>query len=627
MEPRLLRLYNQELQHLREMGAEFAREFPKVAARLGMDGTEVADPYVERLLEGAAFLAARVQLKLDAEFPRFTQRLLEIVYPSYLAPTPSMAVVQLQPQLTEGNLARGFKVPRGAAMRSQLARGQDTTCEFRSAQEVTLWPLEVLAAEYFLHAPDLPIAQLPFARGVRGGLRVRLRVTAGLKAHELEIDRLRFFLGGTDEIGFRLYELCAGCCAGALVIPPPRPAPWWQALGAHEISAAGFADDEALLPVPASGFAGHRLLAEYFAFPQRFLFIDIGGLRPAMQRHDGDEIEIVLLFSRADDALVGRVEAANVVLHCTPAINLFPKRLDRIHLTDGVHEYHAVADRARPMDYEIHDVTSVTGFGAGADSEQTFLPLYGLRRDDDPERTAYFTVRRELRLMSARQRRQGARSSYLGSEAFVAIVDPAEAPFSSDLRQLSLTAQCTNRDLPVLVAFGWGSTDFVLDAAAPLAAIRLIKGPSRPLSPLADGALTWRIISQLSLNYLALIEGRTERGDDAATVLREMLSLYARSGDASALRQIEGLRHILARPVVRRLPLAGPIAFGRGVQVEVEVDELAFEGASAYLFGAVLGRFLARHVSLNSFVELALRSPQRGEIARWRPQCGTRPTL
>ena len=627
MEPRLLTLYNQELQHLREMGAEFAREFPKVAARLGIDGTEVADPYVERLLEGAAFLAARVQLKLDAEFPRFTQRLLEIVYPSYLAPTPSMAIVQLQPQLTEGNLARGVTVPRGAPMRSQLQRGQDTSCEFRSAHEVTLWPLEVTAAEFFLHAPDLPIAQLPYARNVRAGLRLRMRVTAGLRLADLSLERLRFFLGGTEEVGYRLYELCAGHCVGALVLPPQRPAPWWHAIGASDVRPAGFADDEALLPVPASGFAGHRLLAEYFSFPQRFLFIDVAGLRAAVARHAESDFELVLLFSRAESSLVGRVEGGNMALYCTPAINLFPKRLDRIHLSEGLHEYHAVPDRTRPMDFEVYDITTVTGLGVGAESEQRFAPLYGLSRDDERGRSAYFTVRREPRLMSASQRRNGPRSSYLGSEVFLAIVDPSEAPFRSDLRQLAVTGLCSNRDLPMLVAFGWGSTDFVLDEAAPLAAIRLLKGPSTPVSPLADGALTWRMISQLSLNYLALIEGQTRLGEEGPVVLSELLHLYARSGEASALRQIDGLRRIHARPAVARLPMAGPIAFGRGVQVTVEVDELAFEGASGFLFASVLEHFLARHASLNSYVATTLRSPQRGEIARWKPRCGTRPVL
>ena len=118
MDPRLLQYYNLELQHLREMGAEFAQQFPKVAARLAMNGLEVADPYVERLLEGVGFLAARVQLKIDAEFPRFTQSLLEIVLPHYLAPIPSMLVAQLKPEVDDPNLGRGYPVARGSTLRT-----------------------------------------------------------------------------------------------------------------------------------------------------------------------------------------------------------------------------------------------------------------------------------------------------------------------------------------------------------------------------------------------------------------------------------------------------------------------------------------------------------------------------
>src|SRR5262245_37014813 len=149
MDPRLLHYYNLELQHLREMGAEFAQEFPKIAARLGMNGLEVADPYVERLLEGVGFLAARVHLKLDAEFPRFTQALLEVVHPHYLAPTPSMLVAHVRPDPSDPNLAGGFTVPRGSAMHGLLAADEATACEFRTAHDVTLWPIEMAAASYF----------------------------------------------------------------------------------------------------------------------------------------------------------------------------------------------------------------------------------------------------------------------------------------------------------------------------------------------------------------------------------------------------------------------------------------------------------------------------------------------
>ena len=188
MDPRLLGYYNQELQHLREMGAEFARQFPKIAARLSMDGIEVADPYVERLLEGAAFLAARVQLKLDSEFPRFTQRLLEIVYPGYLVPTPAMLVARFEPQWSDPNLANGVTIPRGSFMRGQLGKGDVTACEFRTAQDVELWPIELIGAQYFAFAPDLPIAALAVKQRVRGGLRLKLMRNVVGRRH-VELDR------------------------------------------------------------------------------------------------------------------------------------------------------------------------------------------------------------------------------------------------------------------------------------------------------------------------------------------------------------------------------------------------------------------------------------------------------
>ena len=217
MDPRLLRYYNQELQHLRETGAEFAAEFPKIAARLRMDGIEVGDPYVERLLEGCAFLTARVQLRLDAEFPRFTQRLLEIGYPNFLAPTPSMLIAQLQPDLNDAGLAAGVLLKRHSVLRGAVA-GTPTACPFRTAHDVTLWPIEIAEAAYFSHAMHLPLAAVPEWRGHGGGVRLRLRTTAGVDFSQLALDRLRVHLSGPDESAWRLHELICGRALGAFVI-------------------------------------------------------------------------------------------------------------------------------------------------------------------------------------------------------------------------------------------------------------------------------------------------------------------------------------------------------------------------------------------------------------------------
>ena len=628
MDPRLRQYYSDELNHLRDMGVEFARQFPKIAKRLGMSemsGIEVADPYVERLLEGVAFLAARVQLKLDAEFPRFTQSLLEIVYPHYLAPTPSMLVAQILPDPGEPNLARGFTIPRGSPMHASQVGEDATACEFRTAQDVTLWPIEVVSASYFSFAPDLPLTKLPAASRIKGGVRIRLRSTAGVEFRQMTLDRLRFYVTGHDDVVGALYELCLGACLGGLVLPPGGTVQWFEPLPAGAVQAVGFEDSDALLPVTLRSFQGYRLLQEYFAFPHRYNFFDVCGLNRAVARAKGDELEVVLLFSRGKAELERVVDASNFSLFCTPAINLFEKRADRIHVTQASHEYHVVPDRTRPPDFEVYQVTDVVGHGAGADNDKSFRPFYSTWSGDQGHpHTAFFTTRRERRLDSEAQKRRGSRSSYKGTELFLSLVDSDQAPFSGDLRQLSVQTLCTNRDLVLQMPIGGGKNDLALDVAAPIAGVRIVSRASRPLEPLVDGGIAWRAISHFSLNYLSLTDSTSQEG---ASALRDLLELYAHSEDATARRQIEGIRSVEVGRVVRRLPGPGPIAFGRGLEISLKVDPLAFEGGSPFLFGSVLNQYLRRYASLNSFTETVLRSDSRGEINRWVPQWGARPTL
>jgi len=376
MDPRLLRHYNRELQHVREMGAEFAREFPKIAGRLGMDGIECADPYVERLLEGFAFLAARVQLKLEAQYPVFTQHRLEMVYPHFLAPGPSMPVVQLQPDLKDANLAAGHRVPRHSSLRGQTGPEDRTACEYRTAHEVTLWPLVLAEAKYYESPAALAAADVTLPPGlpVRAGLRLRLECQGGVPLRDLALDRLPLFLAGGDELPKRLYEQLLGNACGYWVRAAGAPPRWHEAEG---IAARGFADDEALLPYDGRSFGGYRLLQEYFACPERFLFVEFAGLRRSLQRAEGNAFEIVVLFERSVASLNNAVSADNFRLYCTPAVNLFPRRADRIHLDAGRHEYHVLPDRTRPLDLEIHSVVQVDGYGDSQVPEQRFLPFYG----------------------------------------------------------------------------------------------------------------------------------------------------------------------------------------------------------------------------------------------------------
>jgi type VI secretion system protein ImpG len=634
MDPRLLRLYSDELSHLREVGAEFAAEFPKIASRLGMEGMEVADPYVERLLEGFAFLAARVQLKLEAEQPRLIGHLLESIYPNFLAPVPSMMVARLAVDPADPNLVKGYTLPRGNALLSEIARGQDTHCEFRSAHAVTLWPVELVNVQYFSHAPDLPTTRLPQAQGTRGGLRIKLRCGGGVTFRQLGLDRLAFYISAPDDVAFRLHELLLGAAAGTLVHgdAATAAAPDLQWRGADSVRGLGFAADQALLPESLRAFSGYRLLQECAALPQRLLFFEVTGLAERLARTAGTELELVVFLQRGDPALEAVVDAHSLSLYCTPAINLFHKRLDRIQLGTGSWDYHVIPDRTRPMDYEVHSIAGVTGYGTGRVAQQEFLPLYATWHEAAPpaegEPRGFFTVRREPRLLSARQQQNGPRSSYIGEEVYLSLVDPQHGPYREDVRQLSVSAWVSNRDLPTLLPRGATGADTApqwrLESPGPVARVDVLRGPTRPVTRRPVGELGWSLVNHLTLNHLSLTGETPQR---AAAALRTMLGLYAPPEDSVWARQIQGVHGVEARPVVRRLPFKGPLSFGAGVEIVLELDEMAFQGSSAFLFACVLERFFARHAAINSFTQVTLRTTQRGEVMRWPPRIGLRETV
>ncbi len=624
MNPQLFELYRRELQHAREMGGEFAAEFPKVAGRLGLETLECSDPYVERLLEGFAFLAARVQLKIEASHGQLARQLLEMVYPTYLSPTPSMVINEVFPSLTEGSLAEGFTLARGTRLRSQIAPDERTECEFRTAHDLTLWPVQISDMRYLGTPAALEAAGIRADKSARSGVALQLQSVGGYEFSELPIDELSVYLNGTDSVGTLLYEqlfrhtqAIAVVCQGAEVRSPAA---------AVSLQRQGFADDEALLPVSSRGFQGYRLVQEYFAFPERFLFARIQGLRSRLKRCSSDTIELILTFDNRNERLFESLGRENFKLNCVPAINLFPKAADRIQLDRSRHRYHILPDRARPMDFEVYSVTGATGHASSQTQKESFYPYFG-SSEKQQSNHRFFGLEREPRLLSSRQKRRGARASYVGSEVFISLVDEREAPYRSDLKQLSVDTLCTNRDLPLQMPVGKKETDFNLDIGAPVDSIRCLHGPTVPRPSRAHFKDAWRLVSNLNLNYLSLDSAADDDGAAAAAMLRQMLEMHCDANRSSDSRQLEGILSVRTQPVVRQMKQRSHLEIARGMQVSVRIDEAAFEGSGAYVLGAVLERFFARHATVNSFTETVLESVQRNEIQRWPVNIGQRSTL
>jgi type VI secretion system protein ImpG len=488
-----------------------------------------------------------------------------------------------------------------------------------------LLPIDIAEADYIASPAAVAVLGVKEPPNTKAAIRLRLRTTAaGLPVAKLGLERLSFFLGGSESARIRLYEQLSAHVTGIVVRPGTRPVPWQDRLPSEALRPAGFDPEEALLPRLAASFDGYRLLQEYFAMPERFLFFNLSGLQRAAIRCAAPEIEIIILLDRSEPSLLA-FGPEQMQLNCTPAINLFRKRSDRVNLSAGTSEHLIVPDRMRPLDYEVFSVAALEGFAADGGAAQPFFPFYAANDlSRNPGHRSYYMLRRQPHRPSTRARERGPRSSYLGHDVFVSLVDADNVPLSASLRQLGLDLLCTNRDLAMSMPLGKRHTDFTIVVNAPVASIRCVTGPTAPRSCRGDGDYAWRFISHLGLNYLTLTDNDAVQG---AAALRELLRLYVPSGASLASRQLDALLSVASTPVVRRIPGAGPVCAGRGLQVTVTLDEAPFGGGSGILLGAVLDRFFAKYVSINGFTETVLRSPDRGEIMRWPMQFGRRPQL
>ncbi|HEY5289706.1 MAG TPA: type VI secretion system baseplate subunit TssF [Caulobacteraceae bacterium] len=618
MDPRLLRAYNEELTYLRETAREFGEENEVVAGRLGLKNPTDPDPYVERLLEGVAFLGARVKLKLEDQFPDFTQHLLHAIQPHYLAPTPSMCVAAFEPQEGDQTLVEGFEMPRLNELTAVAKEQNGATVTFRTGQDVTLWPLKIVETEYL--PSRAAVAAFAEAAGVRAeaGLRVRFASIGGAPLAKVAPPLLPIFLAGSETLPGELYRQIVGETlavigrsagsaagkAGWIPLPPPEQ--------------YGFDDDCALLPAEGRSFSGYRLLSEYFACPERFLFFALRDLEKAFSTSQ-DACDVVFLFSRSAASLSGAVKPANLRLFATPAVNLFEKQLGRVQIKPYDHEFQLVPDRTRPLDFEVWSVTEIVAYSRSNTDPRPVAPLYAFGALLYDWREALFYVPRlSQRRLSTKEQRLRRRSDYLGTETWISLTSPGDAGRLDDVHELAVRALVTNRELPELLRFG-GASD-LSHAGGPVRAVSVLRAPTRPQPPLGlhDGA--WRVIGHLTPNYATL----ASEDDDDPSLLRDHLALYGRADDPVMRRQIDGILSVRSQPVTRRVPGQDRLAFARGIRIRIKLDDASFEAARMYLFAAVIERFLAEFASVNSFTECVFESQREGVFAQWPPRMGQR---
>jgi type VI secretion system protein ImpG len=617
MRDQLLGYYERELTYLRQRGAEFAEKYPKVAGRLLLEADKCEDPHVERLIEAFAFLAGRVHLKIDDEFPEITEAFLNVLYPHYLAPLPSMAIAQFALDSQQGKLTTGYRIEPGTVLYSRAVQG--TPCRFRTGYPVTLWPIEV--SETALSSKDPVDRQGKWSQAV---LKINLRCLNNTRLAELAtgedrsqaIASLRFYLNGEPQLVYPLYEMIFNNVTAVELRPlqtgrrngGAQPSP--ILLPPSALQSVGFAADEGLLPYTARSFTGYRLLTEYFAFPEKFLFFDVSGLDRAAAAGFAEEFEI-LLHLREVTPPHSAVDRNALQLGCAPIINLFQKIAEPIHLTHRQNEYRVIADVHRQMATEIYSVDEVTTTDPYLQQSRQFQPFYSMRHTYD---------RRQERAFWYTTRRPSQRSDDPGTEVYLSLVDLGLNPRVPAVETMTVHTTCTNRDLPGKLPFGDREGDFEVESLAPLAPVRCLKKPAATLRPPLKQAAQWRLISHLSLNHLSIVGGEGEASPEA---LREILLLYDFMDSSATRRQIAGLTGVASRRVVRQTGSRIGSGFVRGIETTLEFDEEQYVGGGLFLFASVLERFLGLYSSLNSFSQLVAKVKQReGNLKRWQPRTG-----
>lgn len=597
--------YESELTFLRQVGAEFADKYPKIASRLLLESDRCEDPHVERMLEAFALLAARVHLRIDDDFPQITESLLNILYPHYLRPVPSMTVAQFHTDPESGKLTSALKIPKGTVLYSRPVEG--VPCKFRTSYDTTLWPFKVSQAQWM--TPDRIRPALRASEAAV--LRVELECFPDVSFEKLDLETLGFYLNGESSVVHALYELLCRNCVRILLRDPAKPKAPVREISLRNLQPMGFGENEDVLPYPRRSFMGYRLLQEYFAFPEKYFFMNLKGLSELQRAGMTSKAELLFMISPFEqDGRHQRLEVAvnerTLRLGCAPIVNLFSQVAEPILVDQTRYQYPIVPDARRRQTMEIYSVDEVVSTDAETHETVTYHPLYSERHVVQGTSPAYWYITRSV------SNRKGDE----GTDVFLSLVDLSARPMELDYDTVTVRCTCTNRDLISRLPFGSEAGDFEMTGGAAIKKIVALHKPTRTLRPPLDGKTLWSLVSHLSLNYLSIV-------DDGKEALQKILELYDFSDSADIKKQISGIASVSSRRHFTRVASDHGIGFARGTRVEIEFDEEQFSGSGAYLFASVLEKFLGLYTSMNSFTQLVARSRQRKEVLEeWTPRAG-----
>jgi len=597
--------YNRELLNIRRAAAQFAAENPRIASRLRLSEDAVEDPHVGRLIESFAFLTARIRQRLDDDFTELANAMLAVLYPHYARPFPSMAILQVEPG---PDIAEAATVPRGTLVDTEEVEGE--SCRFSTAFDVKMHPVRVVSAA--LSGRPIRAPEVETAADAAACLRLTLETSLADGGFcDVSPASLRFFLRGQPQLVYPLYEMLLNdvvAIAFAAGANDPEPV----IVGPAALTPGGFESNEGLLPYPDTSHAGYRLLTEYFAFPEKFLFVDLAFPDRARLSKKGRTVDAFIYLKRSRANIERAITASAFALNCTPVVNLFRQSAEPISLDHATSEYVVEPDSRRAGALEIYSIEKVVASDGDGNSREV-LPVYGTlhaRRSDGAHGAPAWWMAKHGR---------GAGES--GAERMaLSIFDPDFTPAAPAETVLSIDTLCFNGSLPERLPFGGGRPEIRL--AEPMAGVetlRMITAPTPIARPNYGEGARWRLISHLALNHLSIVS------DGGLDVLKEILLLYDIRNSDETRSLIDGIVALSSRPGTARLRVKGNTAFCRGIDVTATFDEAYFSGNGIYMAASVLERFFSMYASINSFARLSVRiKGQTGVLKTWPARGGDR---
>ncbi len=591
MSEEFLKYYNRELAYLRHKGQEFGEQYPKIAARLRISEEQVDDPHVERLLEGCAFLTAKIRQSLDNSYPQFTESLMGQLYPDFHAPIPSMSIIKLN---CSDSTKSAFVIPEGESV--ALSAPGFAECQFKTCYPTTLYPINIVGSN-FENAPFKQTGSV-WDKDANSVLKVQIRaIDSGACIGRMGIDGLRLYLNGQPQLSLKLYQMLFKNLIGVSVCVNGKAV---QHIDKTYVKAVGYDDNDRVVPYSKKTFSGARLLVEYLHFIEKFLFFDLSELSFDKESIQA-ECEVVFYFDTPDDWLSKQVDDESVLIGCVPIVNLFSEKMETKRVQSTEYDY-ILTPYYR--DAEINEVVSISNVTL-RNWKKTYdnLPCYhaGEHTHYSSESEIYWLMRRE-------DNNWAGGYDEPGRETYVSLVDKHYQLFSPESREnwlMYVEAECCNRNLPAKLPFGGGLPNVQLpDVNDNFESIRCLVSLSETLRPRMDESTRWQLTKLLTLNHFTQ--------DDGLHTLKQTLNLYAFSGATEANAIIDALVKLEFEQLTGRVAQKGKVGFAHGVKIILTVSDQILPQEQIFLLGSVLSAYFAQYAEVNIYTQLEIKLKSTG---------------